>query len=616
MTLGAQEAAKADPSRDPVVLEELPERFFQIQDEAGFLWQALDNGALISGDTQYLQSGLNLIVEGEPFTPTTGAVRDPSLGAEKVDVMLEEKRAGLTLSRDFWFDTRRSGVRILDTFANTGSAERTLSVVLRTTYPFAWQSLHGTGGGVLGTEPALELRPGDISLGVHFSPTEGRHDTFFLLGSEKGGQKPQLKASANLRELVFVYSVTVPPGQSRRLIHWILQRNLPEVSQDVAAFAPFAQRGQWLDPGIPAESRDQFVNLVADAFVPDSVTPARQRSLVALNELMERFGTRRRSEDLLWMGPATPLAGVLDRAGEISIEVPFVGETTFPVSKLAAIVGGSGQGLQPKWYLRDGSVLTGPAVKGALKWTVSGATEMIDPAATRLLLLATAGEDGEAASGVTHFLELANGMVMPVMGDKASVVTWIGPWGRESRPWADIQEIAPREQAGLPFAVLTSDGSVQAIVFAGESLTFETGGGKAVEIPLAMVDQVWRVSGNTVASLGRGQEWLDFVELPIGVGPASGVLLKGNECFSATLDDKPLVLRDGAALVNIDAARIERFQRSTEPETPERFTFFLKGGERLEGELADPYLSLRDGGEGRLKVPTSRVLAYRQTSLP
>lgn len=616
MTLVAQEATKTASSREPVVLDELPERFFQIQDEAGFLWQALDNGALISGDTQYLQSGLNLIVDGEPFTPTTGAVRDPSLGAEKVDVVLDEKRAGLTLARDFWFDTRRSGVRILDTFANTGSTERALSVVLRTTYPFAWQSLHGTGGGVLGTEPALELRPGDISLGVHFSPTEGRHDTFFLLGSEKGGQRPQLKASANLRELVFLYSVTVPPGQSRRLIHWILQRNLPEVSQDVAAFAPFVQRGQWLDPGIPAESRDQFVNLVADAFLPESVAPARQRSLVALNDLMERFGTRRRAEDLLWLGPATPLSGALDRAGEISIDAPFLGETSFPLSRLAAIHGGAGQGLDPKWYLRDGSVLTGPVVKGELKWTASGATELIDPATTRLLLLGTAGEDGESASGVTHFLELANGMVMPVMGDKASGLTWIGPWGRETRPWAEIQEIAPREQAGLPFAALTSDGSVHAIVLVGESLVFGTSGGKSVEIPLAMVDQIWRASGNTVVSLGGGHEWSDFVELPIGIGPASGVLLRGNECFSAALDDKPLTLRDGSALVKIDAARIERFQRSTEPETPDHFTFFLKGGERLEGELADPYLSLRGSGESRLTVPTSRVLAYRQTSLP
>lgn len=616
LTSPAQEAEKGTSVPSPVVLGELPERFFQIQDDAGFLWQALDNGALISGDTQYLQSGLNLIVDGEPFAPKTGTVRDPSLGGEKIDVILEEKRAGFTISRDMWFDTKRSGVRILDTFTNTGSEEILLPVVLRTTYPFAWQSLHGTGGGVLGTEPAMELRPGDVSLGVHFSPTEGRHDTFFLLGSEKGGQKPQLKASANLRELVFLYSVLVPPGQSRRLIHWILQRNLPEVSQDVAAFAPFMQRGQWLDPGIPLESRDQFVNLVADAFLPESGSPQRQRSLVALNELTEQFGARRRVEDLLWMGPATPLSGTLDRSGEIVIDVPFLGEKSVPLSLLAAIRGGAGQGLGPHWYLRDGSVLAGVLVKGSLKWTVSAATEELDPSKVRLLLLGTSPEDSETAADVTHFLKLANGMVMPVKGAKASGVAWIGPWGRENRPWSEIQEIAPRNRDGLPLAALLADGSVHAIVFSGESLAFETDGGKMMEIPLAMVDQVWRASGNAAVPWSGGHEWLDFVELPIGIGPASGLLLRGNECFSASLDDKPLTLLDGSALVKVDAARIERFQRSTEPGTPDRFTFFLKGGERLEGELADAYLSLRGTGESRLTVPMSRVLAYRQTALP
>ena len=612
----AQEAAKGNADPPPVVLEELPERFFQIQDDAGFLWQALDNGALISGDTQYLQSGLNLIVDGEPFAPKTGAVRDPSLGAEKIDVRLDEKRAGLTISRDFWFDTRRSGVRLLDTFTNTGSSERTLSVVVRTTYPFAWQSLHGTGGGVLGTEPALELRPGDISLGVHFSPTEGRHDTFFLLGSEKGGQNPQLKASANLRELVFLYSVTVPPGQSRRLLHWVLQRNLPEVSQDLAAFAPFVQRGQWIDPGIPAEARDQFTNLVAESFVPEATSPVRQRSLVALNALTERLGTQRRAEDLLWVGPATPLSGALAKSGEITIEVPFLGAMTVPVAKLAAVRGGGGRGEMPTWYLRDGSVLVGPATKGALSWSVAAKAEALDPAAFRLLLLAAAVTDGEVAADITHFLELANGLVIPVAGDTSTGLDWIGPWGRETLPWSAIKEVGRRPLAGLPLAALLEEGSTHAIVWAGDSLAIETGSGKALEVPVSLIHRLWRANAGPLLGNGLASSWIDFVELPTGIGPAGGVLLSGDECFAASLGDSALTLRDGAALVKVDAARIERLVRSAEPETPNHFTIYLTGGERLEGVLVDAYLHLRGSGERRLEVPMSRVLAYRQAPRP
>lgn len=612
----AQEAAKGATEPAPVVLNELPERFFQVQDDAGFLWQALDNGALISGDTQYLQSGLNLIVDGEPFAPTTGAVRDPSLGAEKIDVRLDEKRAGLAISRDFWFDTRRSGVRLLDSFTNTGSSERTLAVVVRTTYPFAWQSLHGTGGGVLGTEPALELRPGDFSLGVHFSPTEGRHDTFFLLGSEKGGQKPQLKASANLRELVFLYSVTVPAGETRRLLHWVLQRNLPEVSQDLAAFAPFIQRGQWIDPGVPAEARDQFVNLVAESFVPETTSPARQRSLVALNELTESLGTRRRAEDLLWIGPATPLSGTLAKSDEITIEVPFLGETTVPVADLAAVRGGGGQGDAPSWYLRDGSVLVGPATKGSLSWTVGGNAETLDPAAFRLLLLGSAASDGETQAGVTHFLQLANGLVMPVVGETSSGLDWIGPWGRETRPWSELSEVSRRRLSGLPFAALLKDGSTHAIVWPGDSLAVKTRADKALEVPVALIERIWRANGAPLLDGELSSSWIDFAELPTGIGPAGGVLLRGDECFSATLADSALTLRDGGTLVKVDAARIERLVRSPEPETPDQFTIFLSGGERLEGVLVDAYLHLRGNGEKSLEVPMSRVLAYRQAPRP
>ena len=106
------------------------------------------------------------------------------------------------------------------------------------------------------------------------------------------------------------------------------------------------------------------------------------------------------------------------------------------------------------------------------------------------------------------------------------------------------------------------------------------------------------------------------MELPTGIGPAGGVLLSGDECFAASLGDSALTLRDGAALVKVDAARIERLVRSAEPETPDHFTIYLTGGERLEGVLVDAYLHLRGSGERRLEVPMSRVLAYRQAPRP
>ena len=163
---------------------EIPSRFFQIQDSNGFFWQAAGNGAITSGETQYLQSGLNWIVEGVPFAPSSALVRSPDEFADDSGVTLEEVRDSLTLKRDLWVDRERGGVRSLDTIQNRGGSAVTLEVVLRTTYPFAWQSLHGVDGELLSKDPVLTLDDRDFGLVVHFSAAEGRHDTFIVVGGE------------------------------------------------------------------------------------------------------------------------------------------------------------------------------------------------------------------------------------------------------------------------------------------------------------------------------------------------------------------------------------------------------------------------------------------------
>lgn len=587
-----------------------------MQDEAGFLWQALDNGALLSGDTQYLQSGLNLIVDGEPFAPSVAAASEPGAGGERIVVRLEETRPGLSISRDLWFDTRRSGVRVWDAFVNTGDTEVSLEVVLRTTYPFAWQSLHGTGGGVLGAEPGLVARPEDISLGVHFSPSDGRHDTFFLFGSEKGGQKPDLKASVNSRELIFAYTVQVPAGQSRSLVHWVLQRNLPEVSQDLAAFAPFVQRGQWIDAGLDPKAFAQVANLAPEAFPATTVPPARLRWLVALNELTDRLGVSRRGEDLLWLGPSNAISGSLDREGTITVESHLRGPTETPVAAIAAIRGGAGQGTPTAVYLRDGRVLTGDVVKGALRWTTKEApgSEVLDLASLHLVLCATAPEDGAAPANTTHFLQLANGSVLAIAPGGAATLDWIAPWGRETVPWASLRELVRESGASPKVRILTKDGSSFAVVLPPGALTVPTADGRNVEVPAALVERLWTPDEPLRLAFPKG-DWIDFSEVPEGIGSADGVLLAGNHLVAGTLAPASIALRDGATRMQVQSDRIESIVRSVDPEAPGRFLFVLGGGERLSGEPLDPYLVLDRPG-GPLELPLVQVLAYRKALSP
>jgi hypothetical protein len=608
-----QETPSAPAATPAVRLAELPERFFQIQDEAGFFWQALDNGALISGDTQYLQSCLNLIVDGEPFAPSSGQVREPGTGGERIDVRLEEARPSYAISRDLWFDTARSGVRVFDLIRNTGNAELKLPVVLRTTYPFAWQSLHGTGGRVLGTEATLRLDPADVSLGVHFSPSDGRHDTFFLLGSEKGGQRPEVKASANSRELVFLYTISIPPGESRSLLHWVLQRNLPEVSQDTVALTPFLQRGQLVAPGVESKLAESLVNFVPAAFVPETTIPAKLNALVPLNELSANLGLYRRSEDVLRIGPTAQVPGALVREGSLTIAVAPLGEVTVKVADLAAVRGGGGQGRVPRFFLRDGRVCAGLPTAGTLLWKERGAEpKPLDPAAFHLLLLATEGRDGSAPEGATHLVELSGGSVLAVHSKEASVTDWVTPWGRERLAWSDLREAVRERTPRAHFRLMTRDGSFLVALPDPKLVALDLAEGKAIEIPPASIERIWTTGRALDTPEPGARDWLDFSEIPPGLGPVTGVLLSGDQWIAGELEPGTLSLRDGASIVGIEAGTITALRRSTDPDSRQTLTIETAGGERFSGAVVDSFLRLKRPGGTVVEIPLEALLAYRK----
>jgi hypothetical protein len=607
----------------PVEITEIPDRFFAVQDSSGFFWQAFGNGALVSGDAQYLQSGLNLLVDGVAFAPGKALVREPQAGAEKIDLRLEEKRADLTVSRDLWFDTRRSAVRVFDTFTNTSAAAKTVTVSLRTTYPFAWQSLHGTGGGLLSNDPALQLGARDYSLCVHFSPSEGRHDTLFVMGSEKGGEMAELKASANSRELSFVYPIEIAAGESRSLLHWIMQRNLPDVSQDLAAISPFIQRDRLIVPEVGPNSSARVANFAPTAFQIEATAPAQIKALVALNRLTDRIGFHRRSEDIMWMSPTNQIAGTVKREGSLTIGTAYTGEQQALIAEIAAIRGTAGNGLNPMVYLRDGRVLAGPIRSGEIAWSIGATTttpaapalaEPVDSAMLNLLLLATGPNDGVAPAKTTHFLQLIDGTVLPIVASTDLAMDLTAPWGEEKWLWSDLVEAG---QVSLPsprLRVVHRNGSEVSVLLTTGTWSLTTAAGTAVEIPTSAIDRLWTAGGAGLARLTgnpAGTPWLDFAEVPTGQGPSTGFLLAGNQLIDAAFAGEKIALSEGAREWQVETARIVSLRRSPEPDAHGIVEVELDSGEKLSGRFSAPYLALaRNGVE--LEIPGSWVLGYRK----
>lgn len=614
ISLGASTAGSL-LSQDAKKLKEIPSKLFQIQDSQGFFWQAAGNGALTSGETQYLQSGLNLIVAGEAFEPTSAEVQEPGEGVETVEATLSENRDGLTIRRNLWFDEERAGVRVFDQFTNTSEVSQTLAVELRTTYPFGWQSLHNLEGQLLSSDPGLQLGEQDMGLVVRFSPSEGRHDTVILTSSETGGMKPSLKASANARELTFAYDLILKAGESKSLLHWILQRNVPELSESGADIGSITQRGRLIRPGVTVEAVGAVANFDAASFPDESTAPAQLRSLVALNSLTDRIGFHRRSDDVLWINASNQISGKVSRDATLSIDASYVGKKNVPLSEVAAIQGSGGVGRTARVYLRDGRVLVGAVESSGLGSLTGEDGDELDLDQINLLLLGTEPNDGVAPGGAEFFLQMKDGTVLAAKGAENTELRVATSWGMETPTLSQISEIGFLSAPTPRWRIVSATGSRYSGFLSGESITVTLAGSGEATVPAVAVSAMWLPGHQQTTISDSTEAWLDFSEVPAGLAREETFLLVGNDLIGGTIGDDYLMLKQSGSYLKIAADRVVSITRQfdTEPGRSAKFQIVLDSGDRLEGNLEGPYLSIRRDNKS-VSVPIDRLIAYRKES--
>lgn len=610
---GGHKAAGQETGVPPLSkLPEIPERFFQVQDDSGFFWQALASGAVCSGETQYLQSGLNLVVDGDPFAPSEAWSREPGSPSGRIELRLLETRPSLELKRELWFDTGRSAVRFLDTFVNRGRSEAKVGVVLRTTYPFAWQSLHGSGGGLLGADSELRLGDRDVSLGVRFNRAEGRHDTLFLVAGERGVMKPALAASANSRELSFVYQLVIPANESRSLLHWVLQRNFPDARGDLAALSPFLQRERLIDAGVPAEMAGTLVNFPVSAFQVETAPPANVRSLIALNGMLEPLGLQRRSEDLLWISATNQISGKVSREGSLRLATATSGERDVALADLAAIRGGFNTGRGALFYLRDGRVFSGRVLEGVVNWTPAGGAGPVSPPLVpedvNLLLFSTLPSDGTPPEKATHFVQLASGTTHALAAEGPGL-DCLTNWGPRTIAWNELRELGRTDSGGALWRLLLGDGSAFAAVFPSDLVAFQTASGDRIEVASSSVRRLWRAGATELGVPSFSRAWFDFSEIPPEVAPEEGFLLAGNEIVAGRFAKATIQFADGNTRVPVEAERIVALRRPLGSTGSSRFEVDLAGGESILAECLQPTIRV-ETASGVIELPSARLQAY------
>ncbi|MEM1441998.1 MAG: hypothetical protein AAGF67_06620 [Verrucomicrobiota bacterium] len=586
-------------------VSEIPNRFFQTQDSGGYFWQPSGNGALTSGDTQYLQSGLNWLVDGVAFAPTKALVRSPDQFPEDAGVSMEETRDSLVLKRDLWIDRERGGVRALDTISNRGSSAASLEVVLRTTYPFAWQSLHGVDGELLSKDPVLSLDPEDFGMVVHFNTAEGRHDTFLVVAGEGDDLRPRVSASSNRRELSFSYRMVIPSGGTQSLLHWISQKSLPELGMAPDAFLPFYQRGSLVDPGLDARERAAIANFPPAAIPGESDVPGNVKALLSLNDFLDGAGLERRREDLHWISETSQISGTIGGASLLKIQANHVGELNLDRKDIAAMRTGAGDKIV--FYLRNGEVRTGPILESGLTLTASEsdtATEL-KTEEINLLLFGLDDQDGKPPAGRTHFFELVDRGVFAGTPSSESALTVATPFGEREIPWDAIEKIAHVTEPFSAHRVFTKKGSKISAFLTGASISLATGG-EDLELPVALIERIWPSGATDFAIRENEEPWLSFDEVP--GGEIGGFLLQGNAFLQGALAEATLQFSDNDSVIPIEAGAIQSLSRDFKNDR--RVIVELTNGETLTGEAVAPFLRILWEGE-EFQIPFESLIAYQ-----
>jgi len=608
--LVAQEAAA--PQRE--ALAEIPERFFQWQDSGGFFWQATENGALTSAGTQYLQSGLNLVVEGEVFAPAEASTLPPERELGWAEIELRESREGYSVRRHLRFDRERQAVRVLDTFTAEGGASRRLRIDLRTTYPFGWQTLHGTDGSLLSSDPALTLGEGHEGLVIRFSPTEGRHETVLITGRGGVAGPPRLSSSGNQRQLTLSYELALEAGEELSLLHWISQRNLPETGAFAAALSDLTQRGRLVRPLLPSGEALAVANFPREA-IPEEVVPTAQlRSLMALNEEIDRLGIQRRGSDLLWVSGSNQALGTLESDGDLVVQAAHLGERRVSLPEVAALKGGAGAGRRPLVFLRDGRVLAGGVASENLRFVpeAGGPPQAVDLETLNLLLMRAASGDGAPPENGSAFLRLIDGTVLALGRESDFVLETVSILGPRDLGFSEVREIGYLTRPVPAHRLVLEDGSRLSLVLRRGRLPLSLADGTEIELSTEWVDRMWRVGSQGWTVRPVDDAWLDFSEVPGELGIAAGFLLTGNQLLAARLSEGALRMSVDGVRIEFEASTVRSLRRMLEGSESGGVLYAVErsDGEILVGEVESPVLEIVEG-DAVVPVAMARLLEYR-----
>ena len=181
-------------------LSRVPDRVGVVKDDFGFYWQLTGAASFYAMGANTFKSANMLAINGVNFTADSGVHQGETRYAFEKDFQQ------LLVRRDVWIDQERGAVRHTEILKNKTTDPVSVQVTLRTDFSYSWQDVYSNSGKVIGEQ----LGNRDAGAFFRFTPGDGQSDVWFLAAGEKAAVRPKM-TTANNRQLVFAYDVSVPP---------------------------------------------------------------------------------------------------------------------------------------------------------------------------------------------------------------------------------------------------------------------------------------------------------------------------------------------------------------------------------------------------------------------
>ena len=349
------------------------------------------------------------------------------------ELILSRSMSGLEVTRRIKVDVKNACVRYVEMFRNTGATVVNASIRLQT------QMGRGPGQALItDTGMPAQARLGDKDSGLILVAQQSSQTTsvLFYLAGARSTVKPAIQNQSNY-EFYFTYQLNVDPGKTVSIVHGIAQRRLAAIPQGKAAaklFDPFLDRSFTRD--LPRDVRRSIANLGR----PTLGGWDDEQPLFSL----ESLDIERQTADVLAIGETTRLQGTA-AFKSLTMETAY-GTLQVPLGQVAAIAGPRFTGREPRIYLADGQIFSGPLTADGLSFSLNSG-QRLDLAIESLdrLVMRTRTTDGQPSADVVAMLETSDGDCLALLQSEDQHLAAATPWGDRKISLEDIERLVVSE---------------------------------------------------------------------------------------------------------------------------------------------------------------------------